>query len=133
MGALSEVSVSSYNWIESPQKSEKLFSICVVPPSHRSFLNASWIMPTYVALRPVPAGFASPPSTLSVGETVCPLSGIRPIIFRPSSGNERPVHDTSGPLFGGPTAWEAALELGRSAFTAEVAHPTDVKTPRLAA
>src|SRR5438034_1532859 len=124
MGALSEVSVSSYNWIESPQKSEKLFSICVTPPFHRSFWNASWIMPTYVALRPVPVGFASPPSTPSVGETVCPLSGIRFIILRPSNGNERPSHDISVPLFGGPTAWEAALELAISTDTGVGTPPT---------
>src|SRR5947208_9266284 len=89
-------------------------------------------MPTYVSLRPVPAGFASPPSTLSVGETVCPLSGIRPIIFRPSSGNERPLHDISVPLFGGPTAWEAALELRMITFTALGNPPTVRKITALA-
>src|SRR5438874_504766 len=134
MGALSEVNVSSYNWIESPQKSEKLFSICVVPPFHRSFLNASWIIPTYVALRPLwpEFGFHSRPSTLSVWLTTCPASGVRFISLRPSNGNERPSHDISVPLFGGPTAWEAALELRISTFTGLGTPPTVRKITALA-
>src|SRR5438093_2629270 len=134
MGALSEMSVSSHNWIESPQKSEKLFSICTDPPSHRSFLNASWIIPTYVALRPLPPPdvFASRPSTLSVGSTFCPLSGIRFISLRPSCGNERPSHDISVMLFGGPTACDAALELRSRIFTGLGTPPTVRKITALA-
>src|SRR5947207_1431210 len=134
MGALSETSVSSYIWIESPQKSEKLFSICVVPPFHRSFLNASWIIPMYDEVRPLPPPdvFASRPSTLSVGSTFCPLSGIRFINLRPSCGKERPSHDISVPLFGGPTAWEAALELRSRIFTGLGTPPTVRKITALA-
>src|SRR5947208_6100155 len=134
MGALSETSVSSHNWIESPQKSEKLFSICTDPPSHRSFLNASMIIPAYDEVRPLPPPdvFASPPSTLSVGSTFCPLSGIRFINLRPSCGKERPLHDISVPLFGGPTAWEAALALRSRIFTGWGTPPTVRKITALA-
>src|SRR5207247_10157517 len=134
MGAWSETSVSAYNWFEGPQKSEKLFSICVGPPFHRSFWNASWIIPTYVEVRPLwPAfGFHSPPSTLSVELTTCPASGVRPISFCPSCGNERPLHDISVPLFGGPTAWEAALALRSRLFTGWGTPPTVRKITALA-
>ena len=64
--------------------------------------------------RPVPAVLATEPSTLSFALTLWNWSGRRASILAASELlplNARCAHDISTLLFGGPTAWDARLEL----------------------
>src|SRR5574341_1617689 len=79
-------------------------------------------MAAYVVLRPglsvtlprLIVEFASGPSTLSFGWTLCLPSGtiLELSSFLPISGKLRPANDISNGLPGGPTAWEARLDSG---------------------
>src|SRR2546426_7056479 len=54
----------------------------------------------------------SGPSTLSFGSTSCRPRGVRLSSLRPTIGKGRLKNDISKSLVGGPTAWDARLELG---------------------
>src|SRR5205085_11240879 len=59
----------------------------------------------------MPLVLARLPRTLSFGSTCCLPSGTRPSSLCPMLAHWLPLHAISTPLFGGPTAWEAALAL----------------------
>src|SRR5262245_32469928 len=120
IGALFETSVVSYNWTANPQKSVKFASIWVNvpagsatgPPFQYLSWNTAWISAWYVVFSPLPGKRDSGPSTLSFGSTTCNPRGVRLSSLRPTIGKGRLKNDISRSLVGGPTAWDARLELG---------------------
>src|SRR6266508_1912633 len=91
--------------------------------------NEAWVICAYVVLRPglsvtLPCALTveleSSPSTLSFGCTFCLLSGTSGSSFLPVFANSlrpmfekvRPAKDISKSLPGGPTAWDARLDMG---------------------
>src|SRR5205085_5931722 len=57
------------------------------------------------------------PKALSFPETTCLPRGVRPSSLCPMLAHWLPLQAISTPLFGGPTAWEAALALVRATGT----------------
>src|SRR3989454_5443963 len=126
------IKVDSYDWIARPQNREKFASITVnefgqPPPSldsvllastqrlefHHTSWKAAFTMSAYEVFNPGPLPFDIPPNTLSSVATICWASGICTwrSIFLPNCKKLRPFQDISTLLFGGPTAWDAALAL----------------------
>src|SRR5439155_20337781 len=120
IGALFDTRVVSYNWTARPQKSVKFASIWVNvpagsltgPPFQYLSWNTDWISTLYVVFSPLLGKRDRDPSMLSFGSTTCRPRGVRLSSLRPTIGNGRLKNDISRSLVGGPTAWDARLELG---------------------
>src|SRR5919198_4786440 len=86
---------------------------------HHWSWKADLIMSEYIVFKPGLGQRLMGPRTLSSGATSCWPSGLSDNSFMPSFGKMRPSADISVGLLGGPTAWDAAEELGMLILTAD--------------